>query len=416
MWLMAYLLGVVLFALAIFISVCLHEAGHMVTAKAFGMKVTRYFAGFGPTLWSFRRGETEYGLKGVPLGGFVKIVGMTPQDDDVAPEDEPRAMWRYPVWKRTVVMSAGSVTHFLLGFILLWVTLVFVGVPNPALASGSALPAYISVQDCVVPTDDQLTCKPGDTPSPAKAAGLQKDDKITSFNGQSITNYQQLVEVVRAAKAGPATVGYERAGRAGTATVKLVMASRRPINNPDGKPSMVAAMGVSGELPPGVPTTVTYGPVSAVGQAGRFTGQMFAGIGSAFARIPDKVPALWNALSGKPRDPNSPVSVVGATRLGGETVQYGAWWAFLNILIGLNFFIGVFNLLPLLPLDGGHIAIAWFERIRSWLYAKIGRRDPGRVNYLKLMPLTYAVILVFGGFTLLTVAADIVNPITLFGK
>src|SRR3954449_9877715 len=128
--LMAYLLGVVLFALAIFISVCLHEAGHMLTAKAFGMKVSRYFAGFGPTLWSFRRGETEYGLKGIPLGGFVKIVGMTPQDDDVEPGDQPRAMWRYPVWKRTIVMSAGSITHFLLALAAAWVVAFTLGLPN----------------------------------------------------------------------------------------------------------------------------------------------------------------------------------------------------------------------------------------------------------------------------------------------
>ena len=114
------IVGIVLFALGILISVCLHEAGHMSPPSAFGMKVTRYFVGFGPTLWSFRRGETEYGIKAIPLGGFVKIVGMTPQDDDVEPGDEQRAMWRYPVWKRTIVMSAGSVTHFVLGIVILW--------------------------------------------------------------------------------------------------------------------------------------------------------------------------------------------------------------------------------------------------------------------------------------------------------
>src|ERR1044071_8167933 len=119
---MAYALGIALFAFAIFVSVCLHEAGHMLTAKAFGMKVTRYFAGFGPTIFSFKRGETEYGLKAVPLGGFVKIVGMTPQDDDVAPEDQPRAMGRYPVWKRTIVTSAGWLIHFLLSLRAAWVT------------------------------------------------------------------------------------------------------------------------------------------------------------------------------------------------------------------------------------------------------------------------------------------------------
>src|SRR5256885_4833357 len=129
--LMAYLLGVVLFALAIFISVCLHEAGHMLTAKALGMKVSRYFAGFGPTLWSFRRGETEYGLKGIPLGGFVKIVGMTPQDDDVAPEDQSRVMWRDPPWEGTAGMCARVVTHFLPRVLVLSVKPVFPRVLDP---------------------------------------------------------------------------------------------------------------------------------------------------------------------------------------------------------------------------------------------------------------------------------------------
>ena len=125
------IVGIVLFGLGILVSVLLHEAGHMVTAKAFKMKVTRYFVGFGPTLWSFRKGETEYGVKALPLGGFVKIVGMTPQDDDVAPADEPRAMWRQPVWKRTIVMSAGSITHFALGFIILWGLFAFVAHADP---------------------------------------------------------------------------------------------------------------------------------------------------------------------------------------------------------------------------------------------------------------------------------------------
>src|SRR5918997_4102856 len=113
--------GILLFALGILISVALHEAGHMSTARMFGMKVTRFFVGFGPTLFAFRRKEVEYGLKAIPAGAFVKIVGMTPQDDDVAPEDQPRAMWRFPGWKRTVVMSAGSITHFLLALAGIWI-------------------------------------------------------------------------------------------------------------------------------------------------------------------------------------------------------------------------------------------------------------------------------------------------------
>ena len=409
---MAYLLGVVLFALAIFISVCLHEAGHMLTAKRFGMKVTRYFAGFGPTLFSVKRGETEYGLKGIPLGGFVKIVGMTPQDDDA---DDPRAMWRYPLWKRTVVMAAGSATHFLLGFVVLWITLTFVGVPNPAV-DPTKQPASITVAACVVSSDIQPDCQPGDPASPARTAGLRDGDVITSFDGKPIHTYDDLQHAIRSAKLGPAELTYKRGDQVASTVVSLVPASRRPLDQPEGKPSTVPALGVTWHLPDDVPLTVTYGPGESLVQAGVFTGKLFSAMGSAIGRIPAKVPALWDALAGKPRDPNTPISVVGASRLGGETVEHGAWWLFLNLLIVLNFFVGVFNLLPLLPLDGGHIAIAWFEKIRSWLYAKLGKREPGRVNYLKLMPFTYAIILIFGGFTLLTVAADIVNPITLFGK
>jgi membrane-associated protease RseP (regulator of RpoE activity) len=143
---------------------------------------------------------------------------------------------------------------------------------------------------------------------------------------------------------------------------------------------------------------------------------MVAATFQSLKTFPEKIPRLWAALGGGQRDADTPISVVGATRLGGEAAQHSAWQIFLYLFIGLNFFVGIFNLLPILPVDGGHIAIAWFERIRSWIYARLGRPDPGRVDYFKLMPITYAIIVIFGGFTLLTVAADIINPITLFGR
>ncbi|WFE38957.1 site-2 protease family protein [Micromonospora sp. WMMD998] len=415
---MSYLLGVVLFALAILISVSLHEAGHMVTAKAFGMKVTRYFVGFGPTLWSFRRGETEYGIKGIPLGGFCKIVGMTPQDDDVEPGDEKRAMWRYPVWKRTIVMSAGSAMHFAIALIALWFIAVTAGLPNPKFPTNEeqlrAEPAVIALAPCVVVENVNRACQAGDPASPANKAQLADGDRVTSVNGRPISTWGDMLDVVRATKPGTATVTYLRDGAQGTATVDLASVQRAPLDDPKGTPSAVSALGVL--LQPSTPTRIEYGPVAAFGATADFTGNMAVQTAHAMQRIPQKVPALWNAITGGERDMDTPISVVGASRLGGEAVENNAWLVFFMLFVSLNFFIGVFNLLPLLPLDGGHIAIAWFERVRSWLYARIGRTDPGRVDYLKLMPLTYAVILVGGVFTLLTVTADVVNPITLFSR
>jgi membrane-associated protease RseP (regulator of RpoE activity) len=412
---MTYTLGIVAFALIILVSVCLHEAGHMLTAKRFGMKVTRYFAGFGPTLWSFRKGETEYGIKAIPLGGFVKIVGMTPQDDDVAPEDEPRAMWRYPVWKRTVVMSAGSLTHFVIGFVLLWFTAAFVGLPNPALpSSASAASPYVKIEQCAVGAANRYDCVASDAPSPARLAGLRNGDEIVGFNGAAITNYEQLINAIRSTAPGPATVTYVRDGHQNTTTVDLVPVMRAPLNDPNGTPVTTSALGVSLTNPPGVPVNVTYGPIGALGQAVKQTGQTFASIAVAITHLPGKIPGLVKALSGQPRDTNGPISVVGASELGGQTAQAGLWNFFLLLAAGLNFFVGVFNLLPLLPLDGGHIAVAWYEKIRTWFATRRNKPDPGRVDYFKLMPITYVVIVIFGAFSALTILADIINPVNIF--
>ncbi|MER7456126.1 site-2 protease family protein [Micromonospora sp. NPDC126480] len=416
---MAYLLGVTLFALAILISVSLHEAGHLLTAKAFKMKVTKYFVGFGPTLWSFKRGETEYGLKGIPLGGFCKIVGMTPQDDDVDPADEPRAMWRYPVWKRTIVMSAGSATHFALALIALWVIAVTAGLPNPNFPSTEAQvrqePAVIQVADCVVPENAARACTPADPASPAGQAQLRDGDRITAVNGTPVASYGDLLVTLRALKPGEtAQIAYVRDGQPGSATATLAQTQRPPLDDPQGAVGPVAALGVG--LVPSTPTRIEYGPVAAIGATGDFTGMMAVNTYEAMKRIPQKVPALWTAITGGERDVDTPISVVGASRLGGEAVENNAWLLFFMLFVSLNFFIGVFNLLPLLPLDGGHIAIAWFERARSWVYARLRRPDPGRVDYFKLMPFTYAVILIGGAFTLLTITADVVNPITLFSR
>ncbi len=422
---MMFAIGIIVFALGIVISIALHEAGHMWSARAFGMKVTRYFIGFGPTLFAWRRKGVEYGVKAIPAGAFVKIVGMTPQDDDVEPGDEHRAMWRYPVWKRTIVLAAGSLTHFALGVVILWLAFAFVPQPQPERLNSSPV-TIATVSPCTEQkseydpaTGGLKACDPAtDIASAASGMGLRAGDVITAFDGQPVTGWEWLTERVRAAGGQEVTLTVQRGSQTFDATATLpvvlrpsqaVLDSDRPLSSlNDADLVAVGVLGVSPRYPSGV-----YGPGQAFGLTGQRTVAVFSGTFQSLGQLPEKIPKLWSALTGEPRDPETPISVVGASRIGGELFELGEPSSFLFLLAVLNFFVGVFNLLPLLPLDGGHIAVAWFERARSWVYARLGRPDPGRVDYLKLMPLTYVVILIFGGFTLLTVAADIVNPITL---
>ena len=420
-------LGLVLFALGIFVSVCLHEFGHMLTAKAFGMKVTHYFAGFGPTLWSFHRGETEYGLKAVPAGGFVKIVGMTPLET-VPDADQPRAFWRAPLWKRTVVLSAGSITHFLLAIVVTFIAAISTGLPSRAAASFDSdknAAVIYSLPDCVIPVSDRYECAAGDPPSAARAAGLREGDRVLSVGSTTVRTYADLVTAIRATPPGVTPLRYERDGQEAVAQVDLIAAQRpdlaaaraeekaakaqdRRYDSSRIPVATVSAIGV------GTPDPIEhYSLAGAFGGSAGFLGGVLKDTGSALKRFPSRIPALIDSIKGDERDPNTPISVVGASRIGGEAVEMHQPIIFLTLFIGLNVFIGIFNLFPLLPLDGGHIAIAWFERVRSGFARRRGRPDPGRVDYEKLMPLTYAVILVFGAVTLLTLTADIVNPIRL---
>ncbi|MEV4318491.1 site-2 protease family protein [Actinocrispum sp. NPDC049592] len=402
---MIFIVGVVLFALGIGLSVALHEAGHMFTAKWFGMKVRRYFIGFGPKIFSFRRGETEYGLKAIPGGGFCDIAGMTALDE-ITPEEEPRAMWKYPAWKRVIVMSAGSITHFLLGFLILYIMAVTMGLPNLL-----DKPIVNSVQQCVVNDGDNVDttnpkCGPND-PAPARNAGLQAGDRLIAVNGVATPTWTDLVKAVQQLE-GPQRITIDRNGAEQTVTVDIPKVQRK-VRNADGTTTMkdLGAIGVLKQQ------TFEYNAVSGIGGAASFTGDMFAKTWEGLLRFPERIPAVIKAIGGGQRDPDTPVSVVGASILGGDAVERGLWDVVLLLLASLNFFIGVFNLLPLLPLDGGHIAVIVYEKIRNAIRRLRGQPAGGPVDYSKLMTVTMVVVFIGGAVMLLTITADIVNPIRL---
>jgi membrane-associated protease RseP (regulator of RpoE activity) len=399
-----FVLGVALFALGIGISIALHEAGHMYSAKAFGMKVRRYFIGFGPTVFSFRRGETEYGLKAIPAGGFCDIAGMTALEAaELDPADRKRAFFRYPTWKRVVVLSAGSLTHFALGMVLVYVMAVSTGLPNLDREPTPAVVAQVS--SCLSERPDG-SC-PAGAPAPARDAGLQPGDRVLAVAGTPVQNFEELVTAVQG-RSGPTEIRFERDGRQRTTTVDV---ARVPVSALGGQgDELVGAIGVSAPRPDA--TLLHYGPVAAVGETFSFTGTMFVNTWEGLKQFPEKIPLLLNRIAGEDRD-DTPISVVGASVLGGDAVDIGAWGFFLFLLAALNFFVGVFNLLPLLPLDGGHIAVNLYERVRNAVLRARGRPDGPPVDYTRLLPLTYAVMIVFIGVSALTITADIVNPIRL---
>jgi membrane-associated protease RseP (regulator of RpoE activity) len=407
-----YVFGVILFALGICVSVALHEAGHLATAKMFGMKVRRYFVGFGPRIWSFRRGETEYGLKAIPLGGFCDIAGMTALDE-VTPDEAPRAMWRYPVWKRTVVLAAGSVTHFILGFFVLYFLAVSLGLPN--IARTPELSSISCAKDATSRAEyENLSCKPGDQ-TPAKDAGMQPGDVITAVDGKPVQTIEQVQAVVNKHE-GKIGLTVDRGGRATPIEANVVQVKRPKMSasgaevKKDGKVVLedVGMIGV------GFPTNYEYGALDGIPATLAFTGTMFEKTWEALLRFPERIPAVVESIFGGERDPDTPVSVVGASRIGGEAVEAGLWALFLLLLASLNFFIGVFNLLPLLPLDGGHIAVTWYEKVRDWVRRARGKPAGGPVDYTKLSMVTMVLVVIGGVVVLLTVTADIVNPIRIF--
>jgi membrane-associated protease RseP (regulator of RpoE activity) len=391
------LLGWVIFIVALLFSVMLHETGHFVLAKRFGMKVTRYFVGFGPTIWSTWRGETEYGIKALPFGGFVKIVGMHSLDDPDDPADEPRSFRNKPAWQRIAVLSAGSAMHFLLALALIFGLALGVGIANDNTTQLGTVSACIPKN---VTQLDNGTCTKSDPPSPATLAGLRVGDTITAFDGQPVSNFTQLGNAIRNAPVPWVTITARRGGKLVTLHARLASVSGRS----------GAYLGIA----PAVVFQVAS-PLGAIEYAGTSFGQVLAGSAKAVAQLPGALPKLF-AKDRASTAAGQVGSVVGAAEATGAAVAASVGWqykvSFVILLIAsLNIFVGAFNMLPLLPLDGGHIAVIIYERIRAWLARLRGRPDPGLVNMAKLLPVSFSLFALLMFFSVVLILADIINPV-----
>jgi membrane-associated protease RseP (regulator of RpoE activity) len=367
-------LGVLLFVAFLLLAIGLHEAGHFATAKVFGIKVDKFFIGFGPKLWSTKRGETEYGVSVLPFGGYVKIAGMNPLEE-VAPEDRHRAFKAKPAWQRAIVLAAGSITHFFVAIIIIASILAIVGQPDPNRPTLSV--GGVGAND------------PG-VVAPAEKAGLKPGDRIVAIDGIEVKSWDELVALVRERPNTTVTIVLERDGRRMERPVTL---GERVLEG-----RTVGFLGVSSDF-----EKIEYSFPSAIGQAAEEVGRGMKDSLLAFKRIfsPATLGRLFKVAAGEEeRKIDDPTSVVGIGKISGDAAKRGDFVSLFLIVAGFNVFIGVANLLPLPPLDGGHLAVLAAE--------KITRRE---IDMRRLLPITAMVLTIFGTLFLLLLYLDIAKPL-----
>ncbi len=391
-------LGVIAFVVALLFSVMVHEAGHFLTARHFHMKVTEFFLGFGKRIWSFKRGETEFGIKAIPAGGYCRIVGMS-VTEEVSDEDRPRSFYLASAPKRLIVLGAGSFLHFVLGFLILVILLAGVGTTSVTNTVGT-------VSQCLS-TDAFGKCAPGAQIPPAKKAGIQAGDKIIAINGKKINLWSDAVSTIRNSPNKQLTLTLERAG----SNLDISLTPEAHLLN--GK--SVGFIGVQNKM-----GNVRLSLLKSLSNSTTLTGQLMKSSVSSLFSLPTKIPALVRQTFGhEKRDASGLVGVVGVARVSAQTASDPKLATtekiatFLVIIASLNIFVGVFNLFPLLPLDGGHMAVALADGIRRQ-WARIRKKAlPDPINVERLMPVTIVVFALLAVLSLLLLAADIFHPINI---
>ena len=432
-WLL-YTLGVLVFAFGLLASIALHEIGHMVPAKKFGVKVTQYMVGFGPTLWSRKKGDTEYGLKAIPLGGYIRMIGMVPPRPDgkpsrwprrmataiedfrqvsraeVEPGDEPRQFYRLTPGKKMIVMLGGPTMNLIIFLVLFTILITAMGMPDtrPTTSVGSV----IKQVTCADPTRAQIDVCPK-VPKTAPAYGkLQPLDRIVSVDGTRITSWDQLVKIIEPSSGRQLSVVVERKG-----TLRTLLLT--PVKNVKYADSSLKKTKIAGFLGISPVEERYYATVGLTGVPGKIGGQIKLGV-DALGRYPEKLKSLWQTVfDGKKRDPNGAIGVVGIGRISGDYARSSLLdlkdktYVLIYLLASVNLLLFFFNLLPLLPLDGGHVAGAIVEAIRRGFARLRGQRRLIFVDTAQMLPVMYAVASVLIVLTLLTLYADIVKPVNL---
>ncbi|MFE1311553.1 MULTISPECIES: M50 family metallopeptidase [unclassified Streptomyces] len=426
-----FILGIVVFVVGLLVSIAWHELGHLSTAKLFGIRVPQYMVGFGPTIWSRHKGETEYGIKAIPLGGYIRMIGMFPPDEagrvsarstspwrsmiedarsaafeEIKPGDETRMFYTRKPWKRVIVMFAGPFMNLILAIGLFLTVLMGFGIQQETTTVESVSPCVIAQ------SQHRDTCKKSDPASPAQAAGVKNGDKIVSFDGKPTEEWNTLSDLIRDSAGKDVAIVVDRKGQELTLHAKI---ATNQVAKKDSSGAYVQGEYVKAGF-------LGFSPAQGVvkqdfGQSVTWMTDRVGDAVDSLVALPGKIPALWDAAFGNgPREPDSPMGIVGAARVTGEIAtldipasQQLAMAVF--VVAGFNLSLFLFNMLPLLPLDGGHIAGALWESLRKSVARVLRRPDPGPFDVAKLMPVAYVVAGIFVCFTILVLIADVVNPV-----